>query len=107
MSFPENQEMVNKEGESVMNKYLVMILKDIALELGVEDALKAKKQQLIELIQEMLELDTEYRDTMSKVEVVRNFKLSYLAENDFIFFIGNQFKYKDFLISLLALLMFT
>jgi hypothetical protein len=102
-------------GASCMNKELVMILREIDLELGAEEAIKDLKEEyknlsegeLIRLIEKILELDTEHRATNSIIGIYVNFKVETLHDNEFPVLIGNEFAYKDFLLSVLVLLMFT
>ena len=104
-----------------MNLDLVIILDDIDSELSAEEVIHNIKEvyknldehELIQLIEKWLDLKTEHKATEAKVNLYQDFKLEQLWDNEIPVFIGNEFvnefeyKYKDFLLSILAIFILT
>lgn len=95
-----------------MNYELVIAVEDILMELGAAEWIEDLKNeyeefsenQLIQLIDTVLEMDTESKPTHAIVGLYENLIPENLPERWFIVHYGNKFKYKELLIAVLTTL---
>ncbi|MCM3567285.1 hypothetical protein [Neobacillus mesonae] len=93
---------------------LVMILRNLNLEVDVEKDLNSFKEKvkdldegnLIKLIKETVELDSVHLDTEAAIVLQDDFKKEQLAKNEIPVYIGSEFEYKEYLLGMLLILRF-